>query len=81
MMRSCVYVDGGFQDCRYCGIATQQAVFVHHQHAQPVAGFEQLGRRRIVRGAIGIAAHLLERAMRKYWTWSVALAAPTPAWS
>ena len=31
-----------------------------HQHAEPVAGVEQFGRRRVVRRAIGVAAHLLQ---------------------
>jgi len=55
-----VAFDEAFKTVGIGGVTAQQAVFVHHQHAQPVAGFEQLGRRRIVRGAIGIAAHLLE---------------------
>ena len=37
-----------------------QAVFVEHQHAQPVAGIEQFGRGRIVRTTIGVAAKCLQ---------------------
>ena len=45
---------------RFCGVAAQQPVFVHHDHAEAVAGFQEFGRGRIMRGAIGIAAHVLE---------------------
>ena len=41
------------------GIA-QPAVFVHDDHAQPVAGVEQFGSHRLVRKAEGVAAHFLE---------------------
>ncbi len=34
----------------------------HHHHAHAVAGLNQLGRGHVVRGAHGIAAHLLEHA-------------------
>ena len=58
----------------------EQAVFVHDQHAQPVAGLEQFRRRRIVRGADRRCrpspsagdAEILQPSGR---------AAPTPAWS
>ena len=33
---------------------------VQHQHAQAIADLQHLGRRRVVRGAVGVAAHLLE---------------------
>ena len=42
------------------GLRAEEARLVEHQHAQPIAGVEQLGRRRVVRRAIGVAAHLLE---------------------
>ena len=41
-------------------IAAQQPAFVHHQHAEPVAGIEQFRRGRIVRGADGVAAEFLQ---------------------
>ena len=44
------------------GVAAELAALVHHQHADSVAGFEQLGCRGIVGAAVGVAAHLLEAA-------------------
>ena len=40
-------------------------VLVHHQQSQPVAGIEQLWRGRVVRRAVGVAAHVLEAAHAK----------------
>ena len=47
-------------------VAAQQPVFIHDQHAQVVAGFEQFRRGRIVRGAIGVDPISFNFAMRKY---------------
>ncbi len=44
------------------GIRRHHARLVEDQHAQLVAGVEQLRRGRIVRGAQGVAAHLLQLA-------------------
>jgi hypothetical protein len=41
-------------------VTAEQPVFIHDQHAEAVAGFEQFRRGRIVRSAIGVAAHLLQ---------------------
>ena len=43
-------------------IRRHHARLIENQHAQLVAGIEQLRRRRIVRGAQGVAAHLLQLA-------------------
>ena len=45
---------------RFSCVAAEQAVFIHDQHPQPVAGLEQFRRGRVVRGADGVATHLLE---------------------
>ena len=37
-----------------------ETVLINHQQAEPVAGIEKLGRRGIVRTAIGVAAHFLQ---------------------
>ena len=44
------------------GVRRHHAGFVEHQHAQFIGGVQQLRRGRIVRGAQGVAAHLLELA-------------------
>ena len=41
------------------GRGVEIPVLIDHQHAQPIAGVEELFRRRIVRRAPGIRAHLL----------------------
>jgi hypothetical protein len=43
-------------------VRLQPAVLVEHEHAQPVARVEQFRRRRVVRGAVGVAAELLQAA-------------------
>ncbi len=63
------------------GARAHQPVLVDHEHAQAVAGVEQLGRRRVVRGAIGVAAHLLEAARCETPAARRASPTPTPAWS
>ena len=44
----------------HSALDAQQAVSSMHQHAQAVAGVEQLRRGRVVRRAVRVAAHLLE---------------------
>jgi len=41
--------------------AVEQAGFVHHQHAQAVAGIQQFGCGRVVAGSIGIYAEVFEQ--------------------
>ena len=48
------------------GVASEQPVLVHDEHAEVVAGFEQLRRRRIVRGAVRVRTDFLQLAIRKY---------------
>ena len=55
-----VAADQAFEAVQVGGVAAQQPVLIHDQHAEPVAGLEQFGRGRVVRGAIGVVAHLLE---------------------
>src|SRR5581483_11639059 len=40
--------------------AADRARLIHHEHAKPITGFEQLRRGRIMGGAISVAAHFLE---------------------
>ena len=42
------------------GRKIQLAIFVQHQQAQPVAGIQERGRRRVVRRTKGVTAHLLQ---------------------
>ena len=59
------------------GVA-QMPVFVHHQHAQLVAGVQQFGVGRIVRHAPGIVAHLL-KFLTRHCSSESGTATPTPA--
>ena len=46
----------------YSGRGVEVAVLVHDQHAQAVAGVEELGGGRVVRAAVGVGAHFLQPA-------------------
>ena len=55
-----VAADQLFEPFQMQRVAAQQPVFIHDQHAQAVAGFEQFRRGRIVRRAVGVHADLLQ---------------------
>ena len=55
-----VATDLAFPLAQVFRIAAEQPALVHDDHAEVVAGIEQFGRGRIVRGAIGVAAEFLQ---------------------
>ena len=50
----------GFPATQICLVAAEQAVFIHHDQAEAVAGVEQLRRGRVMRGPVGVAAKFFQ---------------------
>ena len=55
-----IAADHRFELAEVIRVDAHQAVLVDDEHAETVAGIEQLRRRRIVGGAVGVAAHRLQ---------------------
>ena len=60
--RVAIALDHGLQLRQAFGVGTHLARLAHHHHAHAVAGLDPLRRGHVVRGAHGIAAHLLQHA-------------------